>query len=414
MTLVRPWIALGVVGMAAALPADAQVPALGMDSSYGCTVCHAEHRRAFFTGVHAERGIRCHDCHGGNPTALERPAAHTGRFLGHPTKRQIATLCASCHSDPDRMRQYGLPTGQLAELHTSRHGQLLERGNPDAPTCTDCHESHLIRRTTDARSNTHPLNIPVLCARCHTDRTLMGKYGLRTNEFAEFAASAHGVALFQQENFAAPTCVGCHGSHSALPPGLTQVTDVCGHCHTLVRDAFARGPHGPVAARGAMQGCLACHGNHATVVVPSDSLAETCTRCHAAGTAQATLGVQLEERLVRAEGELHEAEAAIASLVRAGRDVVDARLRLRTARTAYLQIAQVEHSLDLDALDDLGLVVATATQAIGAAEESALEQRWEHKLLLVPVWFLALAVVVLAWFRLSEAQRPAGPEGRSR
>lgn len=410
MTRTHVWMAV-LLAAGAARPAPAQVPTLGVDSAYGCTVCHAEHRRAFFTGVHAERGIRCHDCHGGDPAALALPAAHAGRFLGNPTKRQIATLCASCHSDPDRMRQYGLPTGQLAELRTSRHGQLLERGNPDAPTCTDCHEAHTIRRATDARSNTHPLNIPVLCARCHTNRALMGKYGLRTDQFAEFASSAHGVALFQRENFAAPTCIGCHGSHSALPPGVTQVSNVCGHCHTLVREAFVRGPHGPAAARGAMPGCLACHGNHATEVVPSDSLAETCTKCHAAGSRQATLGMQLEERLVRAEGELREAEEAIATLVRAGRDVVDARLRLQTARTAYLQIAQVEHSLDLDALDELGLQVASATQAIGAAEESAAEQRWEHKLLLAPVWFLALAVVVLAWFRLSEARRAAGREG---
>jgi hypothetical protein len=41
----------------------------------------------------------------------------------------------------------------------------------------------------------------------------------------------------------------------------------------------------------------------------------------------------------------------------------------------------------------------------------AAEQRWEHKLLLIPVWFLALAIVVLAWFRLSEARRrPEEPD----
>ena len=87
---------------AGASRAAAQAQPLGIDSSYGCVVCHIDHRRAFLSGVHAERGIRCADCHGGNPNALAVPAAHAGRFLGRPTKRQTFDTIVATTLNPWR------------------------------------------------------------------------------------------------------------------------------------------------------------------------------------------------------------------------------------------------------------------------------------------------------------------------
>jgi len=388
-------------------PAAAQSPSVQLDSSYSCVVCHIDHRRAFLSGVHAERGILCADCHGGNPAALTVTSAHAGRFLGHPTKRQIATLCSSCHADPNQMRQYGLRSDEMAALRTSRHGQLLERGDENAPTCTDCHEAHLIRRATDARSNTNPLNIPGLCATCHADAERMRPYGIPTDQFEQYSTSAHGEALFRQRNFAAPTCVGCHGSHSALPPGVTEVADVCGRCHELVRNAFARGPHAAVAARGVIPGCLACHSNHQTEHVAPDEVSEACGACHVAGTRPAAVADSLEARVLEVTAAMEAGREAMERLGRAGRPLTDAELRYRTALTAYRQLAQVQHSLQMESLEDLTLQVVSAVRTIEESADVAAEQRWEHKLLLIPVWFLALAVVVLARF-LSGG--PAAPE----
>jgi hypothetical protein len=402
-------VVLATLGGATAAPLGAQEPTVGIDSSYSCVVCHIDHRRAFLSGVHAERGIRCADCHGGNPASLDVAGAHAGRFLGHPTKRQIATLCASCHSDPNQMRQFGLRSDEMAALHTSRHGQLLEQGDQNAPTCTDCHEAHLIRRSTDARSNTNPLNIPGLCATCHADAERMRPYGIPTDQFAEYSSSAHGEALFRERNFAAPTCVGCHGSHSALPPGVTEVADVCGRCHELVRSAFVRGPHAAVAARGIIPGCLACHSNHQTGHVAPDKVAEACGACHVPGTGPRAVADSLEARVLEVTAAMAEGREAMARLERAGRPLTDAELRYRTALTAYRQLAQVQHSLQLDALEDLTLQVLSAVRTIEESADVAAEQRWEHKLLLIPVWFLALAVVVLARF-LSGGRPKAEPD----
>jgi hypothetical protein len=395
-------------------PAAAQTRPLAIDSSYGCIVCHIDHRRAFLTGVHADRGIRCDDCHGGNPAALSLPAGHGGRFLGRPSKRQIASLCATCHADPNRMRQFGLRSDEAAGLRASRHGQLLEAGDPNAPTCTDCHEAHLIRRATDARSNTYPTNIPILCARCHADDRLMGRYGIPTNQFREYAASAHGEGLLQRRNYAAPTCVGCHGSHSALPPGVTQVADVCGRCHQLVRDAFSQGPHAAPAVRGALAGCTACHSNHGTDRVAVDGIAQACGRCHAAGSRASAVADSLQAQVRAARDGMTTADEAIARLERAGRPTADARLRYRTALTAYEQLAQVQHSLDLVRLEELGLQVASAAHLVEEAADVAAEQQWEHKLILIPVWFLAFALSALAYIRVQQEREAGGPGGAGR
>jgi hypothetical protein len=382
------------------------LPAIGqgvqVDPDYSCIVCHADKRRAFLMGVHSERGIRCHDCHGGDPTGFERETAHNGRdYIGTPDKLETVVLCSSCHSDPDQMRQYGLPVGQLAEFRTSRHGHLLlEQNDLNAPTCSDCHNSHMILPPNDARSNVYPTNIVRTCAGCHENADLMGRYGLPTNQVERHRESAHGFAMFDDQNFAAPTCVDCHGSHAALPPAVTQIADVCGHCHVLVRRSFYEGPHGDAATSGLLPGCTACHSNHGTERVPPTEIASTCTACHAADSPAALLGSDIQHEVTEATEELLGAEEAIQALVRAGRRVTEMNSRHEAAHTAYEQLGQAQHSLDLAALEDLSRQVSSISRDIRSTEEVAAEERWEHKLILIPVWFLAMSISVLALFKL--------------
>jgi predicted CXXCH cytochrome family protein len=382
------------------------VQAAGQDSTYGCLICHAEKRRSFTLGVHSERGLKCHDCHGGNPDSFERATAHGGRFLGSPDKFQTIDLCSSCHSDPNQMRQYGIPSDQLAEYRTSMHGRLLlEQRNTDAPTCTDCHDAHTILRPEDARSNVYPTNIPTTCARCHQNVELMAKYSLPTNQFEEYRISAHGVAVFERSNFAAPTCMGCHGSHAALPPGVTEVVNVCERCHVLIGQAFNQGPHWGPSGADARPGCLGCHSNHGTERVAPDSITFVCANCHESGSRAGLMGEELQEDLVRAAESIALADSSIEQLLSTGRKVTDERFRYQTALTNYGQMALALHSLDLDMIDDLSRRVSSNTELVRATAEARAEARWEHKLLLVPVWFLALSAMTFVWFRLRDLRR---------
>jgi hypothetical protein len=378
-------------------------PALAADTTYGCVVCHAEKRRAFVQGVHSERGIQCHDCHGGIPSALEAEPAHAGDFLGTPGKVEIVRLCGSCHSDVERMRPFGLPADQVAEFRTSRHGQLLlEEGNTDGPTCSDCHDAHTILPPDDARSSVYPARIPMMCGKCHADEDHMAPFGTPTEQLADFRQSAHGIALLENENFAAPSCVGCHGSHSALPPRVLQIANVCGRCHVLVQQEFEAGAHDAAAREGKIAGCTACHANHRTEAVPPEQIGATCAGCHASQSGAAMTGVEIQELMVKASRELEAAEEALTRLVRAGRRVDTERFRYQTARTAFLQFKEVQHSLNLERLEELNLRIGSISRDIRAGAEAVEEQRWERRLLLAPIWFLTLAAVVLAWFRLRD------------
>jgi len=404
--------AANAVALAAAVvfaPAPSAVPAqgpLGSDSTYGCVICHADKRRAFQQGVHAERGITCDACHGGDPSQVEVATAHRGRFIGAPGKLETLQLCSNCHADPDQMRQFGLAADQLAEFRTSRHGHLLiEQRDLDAPTCTDCHDAHLIRPSFDARSNTYPTNIPATCATCHDDAALMGKYGLPSDQLARYREGAHGVAVFQARNFAAPTCTGCHGSHAALPPGIAQVTDVCGRCHQTLERAFAAGPHGRAVSGSIERGCLGCHSNHGTERIPPDEIADLCASCHGAESQMVVLGREIQEQVQKAEEDLALAAESIKEMTAAGHPVEDERFRYVAAFTAFQQLAKVQHSLNLEELEDLGRQVRSNTSVIRTTAEARAEERWEHKLLLIPLWFLALSGIAFAAFRLRELGR---------
>jgi DNA-directed RNA polymerase subunit RPC12/RpoP len=378
------------------------------DTSYLCITCHAENREAFVQGVHAERGIKCHDCHGGNPLADTLPAAHAGRFTGKPTKAQTVALCASCHADPNKMRPYGLPSGEMAEFTTSRHGRLLLQGHDDnAPSCIDCHDAHLIRRPDDARSDVYPTNIPATCGRCHTDKALMARYRIPTDQVSRFEKSAHGKALLEQKDFAAPSCIGCHGSHSALPPSVTQVSTVCGRCHVPEGLALNVGPHGPAAASGKLEGCLGCHTNHDTEKVPANRLAATCTKCHAEGTSAHATGVQMQRLMVDAEADMQAAEEGLKALALVGRRTGDARFRYQTALTAFQEAGRAQHDLDVPKLEALTRRVRSISRDIGAMQETHEERRWEHRLFLAVVWFLAISAIYLSAVALRRLEGPA-------
>ncbi len=400
-------IAVGLFGLPCRpAPVAGQPSAQAPATPYGCVVCHADMRRAFVEGVHADRGITCDVCHGGDPTALEVTSAHSGDFLGAPDKLRTIELCGSCHSDRAFMRQFGLPSDQVEAFRTSRHGQLLlEEHNTDAPTCSDCHNAHTILPADDARSSVYSTNIPSMCGRCHADETLMERYGVSNEVVEQYEESAHGVGLIEEQNFAAPSCIGCHGSHSALPPTVTQISNVCGRCHALVRQAFERGPHASASSRGELTGCTECHTNHATQRTSPTAIRGTCVVCHDAGTTAVNLGTDLQERIVHAAADIEAADIAIQQLLLTGQPVTDLRFRYQTARTDYLRLALVQHSLDADELGDLTLRIRSISRDIRGAAEASAEREWEHKLILVPVWFLAFAGILLAGLKLRRLRK---------
>ncbi|HEX4954573.1 MAG TPA: hypothetical protein VF017_14370 [Thermoanaerobaculia bacterium] len=256
-----------------------------------CTTCHASTDffdeeqtqvvRDFARDVHAEVGLSCHDCHGGNPdpSLADDPSAMDPDFAGNPYRgkpdpSQVPAFCGRCHSDPALMRRFrpDLRVDQEREYASSVHGKALAAGDHKVATCVACHGTHGILRVTDPLSRVHPKNVAETCRGCHGDAERMAGYktpdgrDLPIDQYALWRQSVHARALLEKEDLSAPTCNDCHGNHGASPPGVDSVAFVCGQCHGREAQLFRQSPkmagferHNDFLATASDGGCSSCH-----------------------------------------------------------------------------------------------------------------------------------------------------------
>ena len=175
-----------------------------------CQDCHATeyaltqdsvHERARAAGQ-PEAAV-CTDCHGSH--GIQRMTDSVSGELLPEARLRIPQTCARCHST--------IYDKYLTSVHGSA---LIGQGNPDVPTCIDCHGVHNIE---DPMTAAFRLASPQMCARCHTDPERMDKYGLSTQVLRTYVADFHGttVTLFEKLSPDAetnkPVCFDCHGVH---------------------------------------------------------------------------------------------------------------------------------------------------------------------------------------------------------
>jgi len=177
-----------------------------------CQQCHGEQYQKVLDSVHQTalaggntNAAVCTDCH--NPhTQTRLTDKDTGKLLSD-ARLYIPQTCAKCHS-------------KIYDTYkNSVHGSALQSGNSDVPTCIDCHGVHNIQNPT---TNTFRNSTPYLCAKCHTDESIMSKYGISTNVLDTYVADFHGttVKMFEETYPDQPTnkpvCTDCHGIHDIV------------------------------------------------------------------------------------------------------------------------------------------------------------------------------------------------------
>ena len=166
-----------------------------------CEKCHADQYDSTLDSVHQKalaagntEAAICTDCHG----------FHN---IGPPDmpRSKIPKTCQQCHSEIYNSYQ------------ESVHGSaLIGEGNPDVPSCIDCHGVHNIEGPTDSQFH---LFSPQICAECHADEARMERYGVSTNVFDSYVSDFHGttVTLFEattpDQETNKPVCIDCHGVH---------------------------------------------------------------------------------------------------------------------------------------------------------------------------------------------------------
>lgn len=119
-----------------------------------CIQCHAglEERLAapvaeWSTSVHAENGISCHDCHGGDPTDFAMAMNPENGFLGAPDYEEVPDFCGQCH------------VGVAKEYKAGAHGKALEQGGAQ---CVVCHGNHAVKKASLDLINEET------CTQCHS------------------------------------------------------------------------------------------------------------------------------------------------------------------------------------------------------------------------------------------------------
>ncbi|MFN0151561.1 MAG: cytochrome c3 family protein [bacterium] len=263
-----------VIALAFAGPVAAQEEsAEHAGAASSCVTCHllddaelGEPARLWTNDVHAEAGLGCHSCHGGDPTIEEKEDAMSPAkgYAPAPDRLHIADFCARCHADADFMKRYNPQAriDQLAEYRTSVHGKKNAEGDSIPATCTDCHSAHGIRPVSSPESPVYAANVPKTCARCHADAALMAAYEIPTDQFANYSKSVHAAALLERGDVAAPACNDCHGNHGATPPGVQSVANVCGQCHGREAMLFNASFKKTLFEESDVGECTVCHDHH--------------------------------------------------------------------------------------------------------------------------------------------------------
>jgi nitrate/TMAO reductase-like tetraheme cytochrome c subunit len=173
-------------------------------------------------------------------------------------------LCSSCHESGEE----SIPQIDPAGFRSSVHGEMA---------CVECHLD-----TAAPHGDAVP---SVECGSCHEPEASAYERSIHSRE-----AGSH--------NLAAPTCVGCHGSHEIRPAesprsavNHAEIDETCGRCHSRELQDFQRSIHSEALRDAGLSEyaptCNTCHGEHDIFLsrapaspVSSGKLPGTCGGCH--------------------------------------------------------------------------------------------------------------------------------------
>jgi len=249
----------------------------------------------------------CLMCHGDKDFTTERGGKTVSLFVDAKTLAGSVHKdvdCASCHQDAD-VEDFPHPENlepvycgtchDNAELDydASIHGQALNRKEPYAPRCRDCHGTHNILSPKDPESKTYKMKVPYLCGGCHREGAPVARvYDISEHNIVEnYSQSIHGEGLFKKGLVVTATCTNCHRAHLILPhtdPRASinprNIANTCMQCHGQIEQVHIQVIRGELWEKepGAIPACTDCHLPHkarkeAVALTISD---RDCLKCH--------------------------------------------------------------------------------------------------------------------------------------
>jgi len=417
-----------VVLFAAVAAWTAPAAAQSKPQSEGCATCHLETgddrlvkpAKAYPGDVHSAKGFGCVACHGGDAkeSGMEAMAPAKG-YIGKPARQQIIAVCGRCHADARFMKQYNpsLRVDQVTEYATSVHGRRLKEANdPKVAVCTSCHPAHSIKPPSDPASSVHPLRIADTCGACHADAAYMAQYKIPTDQLQKYKTSVHWQTMSAKGDLAAPTCNKCHGNHGATPPGVSWVGSVCGQCHTVMAELFAKSAHAKVFAEMGMPGCVTCHENHAIKEAGDEMLGlgdkAVCASCHAPADKAGKSAAQMRALIDALRNDSDKARAILLQAEHAGMEVSQAQFDLNGAKDALVRARAAVHAFNVDAVKteaDAGLGVSAKAYARGVRALEELQFRRKGLAASLVIILVLIAGLVFKIRQLERRNEPRNP-----
>jgi hypothetical protein len=405
--------------------AQDQPPAADPEANSTCIVCHSQlggqlamPTAPFPTDVHSQKGLTCASCHGGDPTSMDPKVAMSPAkgFRGKPLRQQVPEFCGRCHSNAAYMHNYSptVQTDQVTQYYTSKHGTLLRQGNQQVATCINCHSVHDIKLVSDPTSPVYPTNIAQTCGKCHSNPDYMKSFtdlpGL--TQVADYERSVHYEALSKQGNLSAPTCVSCHSSHGAVPPGVRSVADACGTCHAQNLQFFQASRHAEAFSDLGAPVCVQCHSNHAilrgseAMLAGADSI---CMTCHSEGDAGSQRAEEMANQIGRLDAAIQAAQAILQEADRAGMDVSSATADLTVAHSQLVMSRTAIHSLDAAKVNaEINKGLPIAEKAAQAGRDKLAEVQWRRiGVALFSLLVLVIVLLLYLYIRLENKTQPA-------
>jgi len=351
--------------------------------------------------------ITCHNAHG--IVSVKNPQSPV-----YPTN--IPQTCNKCHGNAAFMKSYNpeIAVDQLQKYRTSEHGILNAKGDPKPAQCVSCHGSHNILSAKDVRSSVYATNIPKTCSTCHSNKQYMEQYGIPTDQYDKYIASAHGKALLEKDDLSAPTCNNCHGNHGAVPPGITSISKVCGTCHVLNADLFSGSPHKQVFDEKNYPECVTCHGKHDIASV-TDNLLGTgagavCSKCHSQSenVKGYLVAAQMKQWLDSLTNRENLASSLIFEAEQKGMEVEEEKFELRSIHQAKIETRTIVHSFNKDKFKEVVDKGFASSKDVIASAQGAIDEYYFRRIGLgVSVLIISFLIVILFFYiRKIEKQNP--------
>ena len=275
-----------------------------------CSDCHPPHKvtiQNVSENVSDQSCIKCHEKEDVFKMVDNKKVSMkvTAKDIANSVHYNIP--CTKCHNDVSaHLKHTSEPTGKVdcsnchaevsSQYLTSGHGKAYySKKNKNAPYCTECHGTHVIKSRYDDTSPSYRANIPEVCGKCHkTNGKALENTNLKEqNAYHDYSLSVHGKGLKEKGLLVSAVCTDCHTTHHILKESepLSSVNpdnipSTCAKCHKSIYDDYMTSDHAITHNDGIHKypTCADCHSAHKISRIDKDKfteeVTEQCGTCH--------------------------------------------------------------------------------------------------------------------------------------